>query len=195
MSMSTAATSSSASVAARKPPVSTSMLTGRKPRKRLAMRATASCGGVMTSDSASFIRVLSQAPRDAFARPQRDQLLGTEWVVRRHLPRLLDERGLFLVPRQAVEVCTELGREPCQPPERACGLECLRVQLDTRMRREDPGTSAGRLFRKARVRRAVRPEKEPLVAARDRFEQGAPVELGLQHRQAVVVRPQAAVEQ
>ena len=64
-----------------------------------------------------------------------------------------------------------------------------------RVRGEDPGAAAGRLLGMPGVRRAVRAEEEARVAAGRGLEQRAAIRLGLQHRQAVVMRPDAAGKQ
>src|SRR5882757_5104495 len=84
-----------------------------------------------------------EAPGDALARTQRDELIGTEWVVRRDVPCFLDEGEPFLVLRQAVEIRPELGCESLQAMQRARGFEGFGVELDARVGREDPGASAG----------------------------------------------------
>jgi hypothetical protein len=62
------------------------------------------------------------------------------------------------------------------------------------MRGEDAGAAAGVLFCVPRVRRAVRAQEEAGIAARGGFDQRDAIGLGLQHRQAVVMRANAACE-
>ena len=87
------------------------------------------------------------------------------------------------------------GGEGLEALERAGRLEGLRVQLDAGVRGEDAGAAARGFLGVARVRRAVGAEKQPRAAARHGAEQRRTVGLGLEHRQAVVVRTQAAGEQ
>ena len=62
------------------------------------------------------------------------------------------------------------------------------------MRRENAGAAAGRFLGVLRVRRAVGAEEEARVVAGRRFEQRLAVVLALEHRQAVMMRPDAAFE-
>ena len=63
------------------------------------------------------------------------------------------------------------------------------------VRGEDAGTAAGGLLGVPRVRRAVGAEKEPRIVARRGLEQRLAVALALEHRQAVVMRTDAALEE
>src|SRR5690606_23364730 len=78
--------------------------------------------------------------------------------------------------------------------QRAGGVEGLGVELHGRMGGVAAGTAARVLLQVGRVRRAVGAEEETVAAAGGRRDQRAPVLLALEHRQAVVVRANAARE-
>ena len=84
--------------------------------------------------------------------------------------------------------------ERLQPVERRGLLEDLGVELDGSMRGINTRAAASGLFGVTRVRRAVGAEKKLRVAACGCGNQRAAVRLALQQRQAVMVRPQAALE-
>src|SRR3954470_6398308 len=151
MAMSVAAISSSASVALLKPPVSTSMATGRKPRNRRAMsrapgsRATAGLSvswsfdnGRSVSSAATGTARLDdsahEAPGDLFACAHRHELIGAVSIVHWHRPRLLHELDPPCVAGKAVKVRTEVRGECLESGERPSGFEGFGVQLDARMR-------------------------------------------------------------
>src|SRR5205807_597174 len=108
--------------------------------------------------------------------------------------------GPFLAPqgdrvsvyRQAVKLGTEPASKAFELVERRGLLEGSSVELDRRMRRIDARTAARRLFRAARVRRAVGAEKKLRIARDRRFDQRLAMCLALKHGQAVVVWPDAA---
>ena len=180
MSISTAAISSSASVAAWKPPVSTSTTTGRKPRKRRAMSAgaggrwrrgcRAGCGSLTAG---SLMRLALQAPADALAGAQRHQLAR-----RRTGSARGTSQGSFSsvrragVARQAVEIrAVDSEAKASQPLERPGGSKASAYSSMRGVRGEDPGAAAGALLGAARVRRAVGAEEEARIAACHRVEQ------------------------
>ena len=101
---------------------------------------------------------------------------------------------LLAIARQTVEIRSALGRERLQALQCAGLLERFRVQLDGGVRRENSRAAAGRLLRVPRVRRAVGAEEETSIVARRRFDQRAAIVLALEHRQTVVVRTDAALE-
>ena len=100
------------------------------------------------------------------------------------------------VRRQPVELRAELGGEAFQPVERARLLEG-----DRRTARSRHARCRCRRSRKSaslalpRMRRAVGAEEELRVAGGGRLDQRLAVLLALEHRQAVVVRPDAAEEE
>ena len=98
------------------------------------------------------------------------------------------------VARQAVEVRAALGGERLQAIEPPGLLERFGVQLDGGVRGEDAGAAAGCLLGVPRVRRAVGAEEETRIVARRGFDQRTSIVFALQHRQAVVVRTDAALE-
>src|SRR5882757_4504040 len=63
------------------------------------------------------------------------------------------------------------------------------------MSREYPGATTRCLFCMPGVRRTVRPEEEARVTAGNGIEEGAAVRFRLEHRQTVVVWPDAACKQ
>src|SRR5690606_2100047 len=103
----TMAISSSASVSALQPPVSTSTTTGKKPRKRRAM-------GVFSAEllfCVTDIRLVLQFPAQGFTRTQRHDNVLPERHFRRHLPGLFHQRDLVAVAWQAVEIrAVEAGK-------------------------------------------------------------------------------------
>ena len=84
--------------------------------------------------------------------------------------------------------------EAFQAVERAGALEGLGIELDRRQRGVAAGAGRGVLLQVRRVRRAVGAEEELRAARGGRGHQRAAVFLALEHRQAVVVRAQAAGE-
>src|SRR5690606_15580479 len=112
----------------------------------------------------------------------------------RHLPGSAYQRDALFVARQTVEVRTVEAGEGFQPVERAGLFERLCIQLDRRMRGEAAGTTAGRFLVVTRMRRAVGAEEELVALARRRGDQGFAMLFALEHRQAVVMRPDAALE-
>ena len=136
-----------------------------------------------------------EAPGERLARAERHELVAG----RRDRPPAASTASRSSVmrsriARQAVEIRAALGRERLQAIERAGLLERFRVQLDGGVRRENAGAAARRLLRVPRVRRAVGAEEEARIVARRRFDQRPAIVLALEHRQAVVVRPDAALE-
>src|SRR5580698_11417931 len=103
------------------------MTTGRKPLKRLDMRRAAARRCAI--NSASFMHTpIRNAPGNPLAGPEGHDLGGTERIVRRNVPFVFDEGDPFLVPRQAIEVRTEVRRKSLQLRERANGVEDFRVE-------------------------------------------------------------------
>jgi hypothetical protein len=84
--------------------------------------------------------------------------------------------------------------EAFQLVERAGGVERLGVQLHRRVAGVAARAAGGVLLQVRRMRRAVGAQEEPRVARRGGFDQRQAVRLALEHRQAVVVRPDAAQE-
>src|SRR6185503_20961521 len=93
------------------------------------------------------------------------------------------------------EARAELGSEALQLVERAGFLEGRGVELDRRVRRVDPRAAARRFLLLARMWRAVGAEEEFRVAGGRGLDQRLAVLLALQHRQAVVMRTDAAHEE
>src|SRR6185437_2928778 len=197
MSISTAAISSNASVAEWNPPVSTSTATGRKPRKRRDISSAAGCSEGIAEDSTWLIDACLRcdSPCDPFAGSQRHDRFLAERIARGDLPGLLDEGDPFFVARQVIEIRAEVGRKALQSSQGADGFEDFRIQLDGRGRGEHAGAAASRFLRAARVRRAVCAEKEAGIAAGDDLQKRAPVRFRLEHRQAIVMRADPAIEQ
>ncbi len=98
------------------------------------------------------------------------------------------------VARQPVEIRAVNAGKGLEPVERPCLLEGLRVELDRRVRRIDAGMPAQRLLVRAGMRSAVGAEEEFRIATRRCAHQRLAVLLALQHRQTVIVRPDAARE-
>src|SRR5690606_13205055 len=101
---------------------------------------------------------------------------------------------LRCVSRQAVEVRAALGGERLQPIQAAGGFKRFGVQLDGCMRREHTSATTGVLFGMTRMRSAVRAQEESRIVTGGRVHQRLPVVLALEHRQAIVVRTNAALE-
>ena len=160
--------------------------------------AAAACGTLsLSGGSLLFIRgpFRRQAPGHLLARAQRHQYVGAEGIVRGHLPGSPDQGEVVAIARQTVEVRAVKGGECLEFFQRAGRFEGLRVQLDRGVRREDAGAAAGALLRSRRMRRAVGAQKEARRAGGHGLEQRGPMRLLLEHRQAVVMRPDAADEQ
>src|SRR5512139_839627 len=131
--MMTAAISSSASVREWKPPVSTSMTTGRKPRKRF----DASSVAAMWRSA----RDAGEAPAQGFARAQRHDAVRAEGIVRRHRPGLPPQLHAGLVQWQAIEARAEFAGKGLEPGQCAGLLEYLRIEFQGRMRGIDAGAA------------------------------------------------------
>src|ERR1700730_7678620 len=159
------------------------------------MSAAAAAGGARAAGVASLMALRGESPGDALGGAQRHQLLGAERIACRHFPRLLHQGDRCTVTRQAIEVGTVAGGEGLEPLERAGRLEGLRVQLDGGVRAEDACAAARPFLGLTRMRRAVGAEKQPRASRRHGTQQRRAVGLRLEHRQAVVVRAQAAGEQ
>src|SRR4029077_16364496 len=87
-----------------------------------------------------------------------------------------------LVARQAVEVGAVERGERLKLVQRTGGLESLGVQRDAGVRGENAGAAARGFLGAARMRGAVRAEKQPRAAGGDRREQRGAVLLRLQYR-------------
>src|SRR5207237_7457790 len=78
--------------------------------------------------------------------------------------------------------------------ERAVFREHLGIEFEGRRRGENAGAAAGRLFCRDRMRRAVGAEKERGVSRSCGAAQGAAMCLALGDRQAIEMRPDAALK-
>ena len=135
-----------------------------------------------------------ELPRQRFAAAQRLEFRLAEGQRLGHRPGLAPQRDGAGVARQAVEVGAVEAGEGFEPVERAGRVEGLGVQLERAERRVAAGAAAGVLLQVRGVRRAVGAEEEASAAGGRRLDQRPPVLLALEHRQAVVVRPDAAGE-
>ena len=152
---------------------------------------------VATEAPRGEVRVQRHASRQRSFSPARSGTsdIVAERVVRRNLPALASQRDAPRVQWQAVEARSEFAGEGLEAGQRTGILEHLGIEFEGGMRRVDAGAAAGVLLRRAGMRCAVGAEEEARIAAGHRIEQGQPVGLALQHRQAVVMRADAAGEQ
>ena len=137
---------------------------------------------------------LNLLPANRFTAPQRHDFRVTCQEFGGQRPRFAPQRHRFLVARQTVEIGAEEARESFQLVERAGFFEGFGVELDARAARCSSRRSRTRAPSALRMRRAVRAEEKARVAAGRRLDQRHAMRLALQHRQAVVVRPDAAAE-
>ena len=79
-----------------------------------------------------------------------------------------------------------------QPIKRAHAIECFGVEGHRRMCGVTTGTTTGMFFQVSCVGSAVGTQKKPGAAADSCLQQGLAVQFPLQHRQAVVMRADAA---
>src|SRR5262245_14597140 len=131
--MMTAAISSRASVRAWKPPVSTSMTTGRKPRKRRAANSEALMEGLSGR---------CEAPAQLFAGTQRDNGFTRKGVRSRNAPFTALQGDLAAVHRQPIEARAEFAGKGFQSIQCTGLLEDLRIEFHRGMCRVDAGTAA-----------------------------------------------------
>ena len=120
--------------------------------------------------------------------------LGSESKLGRRAPGAPFEGDRALVARQAVKVGTEAGGEILQSWQCTQLLEHFGVQLDAGVGAEYSGAAAGAFLGVARVRGAVGAEEKTRIAARHDRQQRLAIGFALEHRQAVVVRTDPAVE-
>src|SRR5450432_1547056 len=158
---------------------------------RRAMRGGLSSMEILGAGTASS----GEAPGERLAGAQGLELGLAERQRLGQGPGQLAQGDRAAVQRQAVERGTGAAREVLEPAERACRLEDLGVELERAERGVAAGAGARVLLQRNRMRRAVGAEEEAVAARRRRGDQGAPVLLALEHRQAVVVRAQTADEE
>src|SRR6266705_206240 len=147
-----------------------------------------------TGAAAGGTNRIGAPPSDGFARAQRNQRRRAERDFAGHGPGFLAQSDRAAVAWQAVEIRPVKAGKGLDLVERPRLLEGLRIELDRRVRRIDARVAAQRLLVGAGMRRAVGAEEEFRIAAGRRAHERLAMLFALQHRQAVIVRPDAARE-
>src|SRR5690606_4382588 len=159
----TMAISSSASVSALKPPVSTSTTTGKKPRKRRAMGVFSAALLFCVTD----IRSVLQFPAQGFTRAQRYDYILAEGHLSLHLPVLFNQGDFIAVAWQAVKVRAMEAGKAFQFVQGAQVFKNFGVQFNGAVSGVAACTATGVFFGALGVRGTVSAEEEFWIAAGD----------------------------
>src|SRR6516165_1928881 len=146
----------------------------------------------MPRSGPSAVRRGGEAPAHHLASAERNHGVLAPADTLWHQERLLPQRHPARIWRQAIKFRTIQRGKGLEAVERLLLLKDLGVSLQSTWRREDAGATAGGLFGRNRVRRAVGAEKELLVAGGRRAAQGQAVLFALCDRQAIEMRADPA---